>query len=183
MLIKTCSITKLLFAITLLFVACKKGDTGPEGPPGPQGPKGDSATANIIYSPWLDVTYSADTLHVGSVIDTIGFYANVTATKLSSTIISGGEIKIYMNLGTAASPDVVSLPYIDVFTGVSVSPEFLVQKIFLYANTNASTVTKSGAKYLQYRYILVPGVVPARKSTQPDWNNYNQVKTYYHLND
>jgi hypothetical protein len=183
MLIKTCSITKLLFAITLLFVACKKGDAGPAGPPGPQGPKGDSATANIIYSSWLDVAYGADTIHVGSFVDTIGFYAIVPATKLTSAIISGGEIKVYMNLGTAAAPNVVALPYNDVYSEARVTPQFQVQKINLYANTNASTVTISGSKYLQYRYILVPGVVPARQSAQPDWNNYNQVKAYYQLND
>ena len=180
MLIKTCAITRLLFAVALLFVACKKGDTGPAGP---QGPKGDSATANIIYSSWLDVAYKADTIHVGSAVDTIGYYATIATTKLSSAIIAGGEIKVYMNLGTVAAPDVVPLPYIDVYSEISVSPDFQVQKINLYANTNASTVTISSSKYLQYRYILVPGVVPARQATHPDWNDYNQVKAWYQLND
>ena len=55
----------------LFFTACSKtGPTGPAGPAGqdgaagaagPAGPKGDTGTANVIYSPWLDVTYKPDT--------------------------------------------------------------------------------------------------------------------------
>ena len=97
----TCLGLPILFlAIILVFTHCKKGDTGPAGPQGPQGeqgqmgatgsqgPKGDTGTANVIYSSWLDVTYIADTVHNGTTIDTIGFYANIAASKLDSSIIA-----------------------------------------------------------------------------------------------
>jgi hypothetical protein len=193
------SLVTSLLAITLLFASCKKGDTGPAGPtgadgapgapgtpgaPGPQGPQGDSGTANVIYSSWLDVTYTADTTLTGTVIDTIGFYADITAVKLDSAILSGGDIKVYMNLGTSTDPAVFPLPYLDVYSGISVSPAFLLQDISLYSNANASTVTQNGLKYLQYRYILIPGGAKTELlSPSVDWNDYNSVKIYLNLKD
>jgi hypothetical protein len=183
----------LLLVISVIFTQCSKdGEAGPAGPAGPAGatgpagptgPKGDTGTANVIYSAWLDVTYAPDTIHNGSIIDTVGFYANITATKLTSAIINSGEMKVYMNFGTTASPDVVPLPYFDVYSLISITPDFLVQRIFLYSNANASTVTQGGQKYLQYRYILIPGTVSGRLSKPIDWNDYNKVKAYLGLTD
>jgi hypothetical protein len=182
-----------LLAVTLIFTQCKKGDAGPAGPAGaagaagpagPAGPKGDTGTANVIYSAWLDVTYVVDTVHNGAVIDTIGYHADITANKLTSNIIDKGEIKVYMNWGTTASPDVAPLPILDVFfTGLIINPEFLVQKITLFANLDASTTTQGGQKYLQYRYILIPGGTGARLSKPIDWNDYNKVKAFLGLED
>ena len=174
----------LLFLITIVFANCKKGDTGPAGPAGPtgpnggagaQGPKGDTGTANVIYSQWLDVPFLPDTVHNGTTIDTLGFFANVTAPKLDSLMISKGEIKVYINLGSLANPFVAPLPYFDVYSGVSISPTFSVQRIFMYADADASTVTQNNVKFLQYRYILIPGSVGGVMK-QTDWNDYNQVK-------
>lgn len=175
-----------VLTISLLFAYCKKGDTGPAGPAGPngaQGPKGDSATATIIYSPWLDVAYAPDTIRTGTVVDTIGYEGSIPAAKLTNAIISGGEMKVYMNIRTSASPDVFILPYSNAYSGIHVTPEFFVQRIDLYSNANVSTVTQAGLKYLQYRYILVPGTVNARRMEVVDWNDYNKVKEYFGLKD
>ncbi len=181
-----------LLVVTLIFTQCKKGDAGPAGPAGPagaaggtgpQGPKGDTGTANVIYSAWLDVTYTVDTVHNGTVIDTVGYYANITANKLTSAILNSGEIKVYMNWGTPGTPDVTPLPFFDIYTLLSVSPDFFLQRIFLYADFNASTVTISGQKRLQYRYILVPGSVAGRFSKPINWKDYNEVKAYFGLPD
>lgn len=185
-----------LVAITFLFTQCQKGDTGPAGPAGPAGaagaagpagapgPKGDTGTANVIYSPWLDVTYAADTVHNGSVIDTLWWLANIAANKLTQTILDRGEMKVYVNWGTQTDPDVAPLPLVDAFfTGVIINPEFLVQRIDLYSNFNASTQTIGGQKYFQYRYILIPGSVPSGRIRHVDWNNYNEVKAFLGLTD
>lgn len=183
-----------LFAITFLLAQCKKGDTGPAGaagangsngpagPAGPQGPKGDSGTANVIYSQWLDVAFDADTIHNGAVIDTIGFFADIAAAKLDSLMLANGEIKVYLNLRTTANPAVVPLPYIDVFTNVSITPTFVLHDIFLYSNADASTVTQGGQTYLRYRYILIPGGTGGVYKSN-DWNDYNQVKAILGLKD
>ena len=166
-----------------------QGQPGQTGGTGLQGPKGDTGTANVIYSPWLDVAYTADTTHTGTVIDTIGFFADIIATKLDSIIMANGEIKVYLNLGSSAIPAVVPLPYLDIYTGVSINPTFFIQDIYLYSNANAGTVTQGGLKYFQYRYILVPGGTTALpvfnngNKTGINWNDYNQVKKFLGLKD
>jgi len=182
-----------LVLITFIFTQCQKGDVGPAGPAGPTGPtgptgstgpKGDTGTANVIYSPWLDVTYTAST-EVDANGDPVYFLGSITANKLTQAIIDRGEMKVYMNWGTQTTPDVAPLPILDpFFTGLVINPEFLVQKIDLYSNFNASTFTDAGQKYLQYRYILIPGSVAGRLSKPAvDWNNYNEVKAYLGLTD
>ena len=189
-----------LVLITFIFTQCQKGDVGPAGPAGPTGsagaagspgatgPKGDTGTANVIYSAWLDVTYNGlDTVHNNDgTIDTVLWGASITANKLTQAILDKGEIKVYMNWGTQANPDISPLPLLDVFfTGLFINPEFLLQRIDLYSNFNARTFTNSsGQKQLQYRYILIPGSVPGRLSKPAvDWNNYNAVKAYLGLTD
>ena len=183
-----------LVLITFIFTQCQKGDTGPAGPAGPAGaagaagpagatgPKGDTGTANVIYSPWLDVTYAPETDDNG---DTAFFLASITANKLTQTILDRGEMKVYFNWGTQADPDVSPLPLVDVFFyGLVINPEFLLQRIDLYSNFDASTITDAGQKYFQYRYILIPGSVAGRLSKPAvNWNNYNEVKAYLGLTD
>ncbi len=189
----------VIVSISLLFSYCKKGDdgpagpagsagpTGPVGPTGPAGPQGDSGTANVIYSNWLSVNFTADTSLVGSSVDTLGYFADIRATQLDSAIASGGEMKVYVNFGTVANPVVVPLPYLDIYSGVNITPTFLIGDISLYANTDASTVTQDGETYLQYRYILIPGgnMTGGRAAApaHPNWNNYNEVKAFYRLKD
>ncbi len=186
----------LSLAVSSILVQCKKGDPGPAGPAGsngtqgpagsagPQGPKGDSGTANVIYSTWLDVNFVPDTIHSGTAIDTIGYYADINAAKLDSAIISGGEMKVYLNAKTSISPDVFPLPYFDIYSNLSISPEFFIGRIHLYSNADASTYTQDQLKYLQYRYILIPGgVTTGRFAKIINWNNYNEVKNLLGLND
>ena len=184
-----------LVLITFIFTQCQKGDAGPAGPAGPAGaagpagstgPKGDTGTANVIYSPWLDVTYRYHIDTNGTVYDTLGFVANITASKLTQAIIDRGEMKVYFNWGTQTTPDVSPLPLFDVFftNGLIINPEFRLQRIDLFSNFNPSTVTDAGQKYFQYRYILIPGSVAGRLSKPAvDWNNYNEVKAYLGLTD
>jgi hypothetical protein len=176
-----CLLTSLSLAIVLLIASCQKGDTGPAGQTGaagsqgPQGPKGDTGTANVIYSNWLNINYSPDTLNNGGIIDTIGYFAYITAPKLTGNIISSGEMKVYLNLGTTTTPDVIPLPYTDPYSGLNISVSYRIDTIALYANANVSTLTQSGSTYLQYRYLLIPGSV-STQSIHVDWKNYNTVK-------
>ncbi|MEP6595936.1 MAG: hypothetical protein ABJA71_08305 [Ginsengibacter sp.] len=188
----------LSFLVLTVFFSCKKGDTGPAGPAGangaagaagaqgaqgPQGPKGDTGVANVIYSAWLDVAYDADTVHNGAAIDTLGYFANITAAKLDSAIVAGGEMKVYLNLNTAANPTVVPLPYFNIYTNASIQPYFVVGAISLYADFDASTFTQNGLKGFQYRYILIPGRIAGRGTQLVDWNDYNKVKAYFNIKD
>lgn len=182
----------VLFTITLFLSNCgKKGDPGAQGPvgqngapgsTGPQGPKGDTGITNVFYSPWLDVAFVPDTVHNGSIIDTLGFYSSISVPRLDTNILFHGEMKMYINWGTTTQPFIESLPSVDNFTRVSIIPTFVIQNIGLYSNADASTGLQNGVKVLQYRYILIPGsTMVLRKMV--DLNNYNEVKKFYRLKD
>ncbi len=176
----------LLFFLSIVTISCKKGDTGPAGPAGsagangsagpagPQGPKGDSGVADVAYSDWLNIQFLPDTVHNGANIDTLGFYAEIAASELDSSILANGEMKIFLNLNTTADAVVVPLPYFDIYSGISISPTFSLNTIFLYSNADVSTVTVGTDTFLQYRYVLIPGGHGIASYT--NWNDYSQVK-------
>ncbi|HEY4290246.1 MAG TPA: hypothetical protein VGN00_24265 [Puia sp.] len=178
----------VLFA-AIFVISCKKGDTGPAGPAGPAGaagtagaagPKGDSGTANVVYSAWTDVTYAPitdDTTNPGT-IDTLAWAAAISAPKLTSDILNKGEIKVYFNFGSTANPDIIPLPFIDfISTGWNIQVDLAVGNIYLTANDNFSSGTSGGVKLGQYRYILIPGSVPASVNVK----DYNAVRNYFNL--
>lgn len=181
----------LVAVFALVIASCSKegpagpaGATGPAGPAGAAGaagPKGDTGVANVIYSAWLDASYTADTQKNGAVIDTIGFYFDAAVPKLTSAILTSGDIKVYVNLGSSATPVIVPLPYFDPYFGISINPTYSLNLIDLYSNLNVSTYTNGGTKYQQWRYILIPGGKPARSGI--NWNDYNEVKKALNLPD
>jgi len=174
----------LCFVMVFLLMAaasCKKGDTGPAGPAGPAGPtgatgatgaKGDTGTANVIYSPWLDVAFTrADT--------SSPYIGTIAAPKLDANMLAKGEIKVYANLNYVSAPIVYPLPYFDGAYIINVA--FQVGTITMVSNDNFSTGTDATGKYQQYRYILIPGGKAARSSI--NWNDYAEVKKYLNLKD
>ena len=187
----------LLLALPLFIISCsKEGPTGPagpsgaagaQGPAGPAGPAGAAGASSVTYSAWLDVPFLPDTIMNGTVVvDTAGYYSDLSAPKLTSTILSSGDIKVYVNLGTAAAPVVFPLPFLDIYSGLSIDVWFVPQIIKLYSNAPVSTQGTGTNKSLQYRYILVPGGTPARimpDGNAVDWNNYASVQKYLGLTD
>lgn len=145
-------------------VSCKKGDTGP---------KGDTGVANAIYSNWQNVTFSAAVLQSG---DTVGT-ATIKATDITKDVLDKGTIHVYANLGTAAAPDIVPIPYSDlVIAGVFINVDFEIGKINLISNAIHTA---------PYRYIIIKGTLPATGGRQAtiNWNNYAEVKQALNLKD
>jgi len=185
------SYVAILLASAVLVYSCKKGDTGPAGPAGPAGtagtagapgPKGDTGTANVIYSAWTDVTYTPIIQDTGTPAkpDTLFYVGAIVAPKLTSNVISKGEISVYLNAGSATSPYIYPLPFTDIlFQGLTVQVNYVVDSIYLTANFNASTITQGGVKFQQYRYVIIPGSVPA----SADKKDYNSIKNYFKLPD
>lgn len=170
----------LICASMMIFVACKKGDAGPkgdtgaQGAPGPQGSAGPAGSANVIYSEWTDTTtWNADTVHNGAIIDTIGYFANISAAKLDLDMLNKGEIKVYVNAGTSTDPLVFPLPYNNGALFIDVA--FSLNTISLYSNGDLTDIP--------FRYILIPGGTSARTAKAIDWNDYNAVKAYLGLKD
>ncbi len=200
LLLKRSTYLLLLLAASVLYVACSKegpaGPAGPEGPTGangangaagPAGPQGEPGTANVIYSEWLDVIFEPDTFTNTQLtpprLDTFGYFANIEAAKLDANILNTGEIKVYVNMGTADEPNVVPLPYYDVYFNLNILVNLGVGNIALYSNGDVGTATDNGAKVFQYRYILIPGGTAARMAKSVNWNDYKAVKAYLKLKD
>jgi hypothetical protein len=176
-----------LLAALLLIGACKKGDPGPQGEKGDKGDtgapgatgatgsKGDAGTANVLYSDWLDLGFAQDPSGV--------FFTQIEVDKLTEDILSKGEIKVYVNLGTVAEKVVFALPLISGTT--QITPLYAPGVIELDATKNVSTLvnTQTGEKSRQYRYVLIPGGAHVRMNKQINWNNYEEVKTYLGLKD
>ena len=178
-------------ALITIIISCSKegpagpagaaGPVGPQGPSGPAGPAGQPGTANVIYSDWLDVPFQVVKNSAG---DTLSWQGSITASRLDANILSKGEIKVYVNLNTAASPTVVALPIDPFVFGFIISPVFQVGKITLIGDDDWGTdVNSSNQKIFQYRYILIPGGTTARTSNAINWNDYKQVQAYLGLKD
>lgn len=180
----------LLIAMAFFFSACTKegpagpaGATGPAGPAGPTGATGvagPAGTANVVYSNWLDVTYKP------AAADSSVWSAELTATRLVDSILQKGEVRVYLNAGTAASPFIVPLPIYEPFViGIIINPYFQVGKINLVATDDAGTFvsTTNNQKAWQYRYIIIPGGTATGRQASINWNDYNEVKTYLGLKD
>jgi hypothetical protein len=186
----------LFLAIAISFASCSKegpaGATGPAGPAGPAGPPGAAGvpgtpgapgapgTANVIYSDWLNVTFTGS--------DSTGWEATIPAPKLVDSILNRGEIKVYWNAGSDStnSQFILPLPVFDLFLFgdlVTMNPYFSNQSIGLISNYNLSSRKVRNYNTLQYRYILIPGGKAAREASGVDWRDYNQVKKYLRLKD
>lgn len=182
------------FALAVLLASCSKegpagaqgatGATGPAGPAGSQGPKGDTGVANVIYSAWLDIAYKPDTIMVGTVVtDTIGWYSNIAAAKLTNAILTTGMVNVYVNLNTAAQPFITLVPYFDPSSGLSIQHFDYLNTIQLYSNGNVGTFSIGANKYQQYRYVLVPGGVLGGRAANVNWKSYESVKKAFNIPD
>jgi len=191
----------LFLAITIIITGCgKDGDAGPAGAAGPAGPPGAPGaagangapgapgapgSANVIYSPWINVTFDPATA------DSSIWATEIAAPKLVDSIINKGEIKVYWNLGSdsATAQFVTPLPVIDLFLFgdlISINPYFSPGAITILANADISSFADNGNNYFQFRYVLIPGGTAARSAAggkKIDWNNYNEVKAYLGLKD
>ncbi len=160
-----------------------KGDPGAPGAPGTPGTPGAPGNTGIIYSAWLDVAYKPDTIHTsGGGIDTIGYYAEIPAPKLTAQLLATADVKLYINLSTAAAPVIAPLPYND-RSGILIRFVAYTGVLEIDSNIDGSTyVDRNGAKNLQYRYMIAPGGTTARKA-DINWNDYQAVKAYFGLQD
>lgn len=188
------SLTIAVFAIAFFFSCGKKGDPGPAGPAGPTGaagaagaagPAGPAGTANVIYSAWSDATFTIFSMTnvAAPNADTL-WSTTISASKLTSDILTKGSVQLYFNFGTAAAPDIVSVPYTDFWTGLNITSDYEVGSINIYSvNANLTTQGTGTNKVGQWRYVLIPGGTPASVAPGLKWSDYNSVKKYYNLPD
>ena len=171
-------ISMFVLVVSFAVAACSKPKDGTNGTNGTNGATGATGTANVIYSAWLSIPYTL-------AADSSAYLATITAPKLADSIVAKGEVLVYVNANTAASPAVTLLPYsyIDNSSGylLYINAYFLTGKIELSADYDASTFTYNGSLAYQYRYIIIPGGIAGRSAI--DWKNYAAVKQYLGLKD
>lgn len=187
--------TLFLAFIVILSSCSKEGPVGPAGTAGPQGPSGvngtpgtagpagvpgQPGTANVIYSPWIDVIYNPANA------DSSVWIGEITAPKLVDSILNKGSIKVYLNAGSDSADNqiVIPLPIYEAFLiGAIINPYFTPQTISLFASDDMGSFILRGFNHFQYRYILVPGGTPGGRQASVDWNDYAAVKAYLNIKE
>ena len=163
----------LTITLSTTSTGCKKAKDGA---------KGDTGTANVQYSPWLDVDFSPQKNTAG---DTVIWFGEIAAPKITKTILDSGVVKVYLNVGTSTNPLIFPLPITDLYALTNITQlgvYFTPGKIELYCDIDAGTYTSSGQKAGQYRYVIIPGGVSTGRSAV-NWNDYNAVKQYLNIPD
>lgn len=132
----------LACSFLLIFSNCKKGDPGPAGATGPAGPTGaigPIGTANIIYSPWANLTFTGS----GT-----SWSALITAPGVTQDIMDKGVVKTYFKFGTG----VYEGNYTNL-TGGSTSA------IYQFLSVGAINLRSTFAANYPWRYVIIPGGV------------------------
>jgi hypothetical protein len=137
-----------------------------------KGDKGDTGVANMRYSAWFDVpTFQPVKNNAG---DTVYFTQSVDAPLITDSVLNKGDIKVFVNVGTAAAPNVISLPL-----GTSLIPIFSKGKITFQGDDDYSTFTSNGSKTWQYRYVVLNGTIAGRRANM----SYQEVQQLLGIKD
>jgi hypothetical protein len=165
-----------VIVLSILFVSCKKGDTGPAGATGPAGPAGvagPTGTANVIYSAWFTPgTYIKDTI--------FGIYgfnydkatADITQKVIDSgTVITFGKLLGYTSViwpATQVEAMPITITYIEGTTTYTDTWSALITpgnlRIRFVDNQNLYGGISNAH---QFRYVVIPGGVKSTASLKP----------------
>ena len=166
----------LLFTSMLLYVtSCKKGDTGPEGPAG---------TANVYYSEWFrPEVYIKDTL-----FGIWGFKYNKAAPEITQKILDSGAVLTFgkmLGYNPAIWPTntVSQLPISINYMSGGLQEDFWTATASLgnlrIRFTNDHNIYTTIANNHQFRYVIIPGGMPASKLNF----TYREIAAKYGLPD
>ena len=141
-------------SVLFLFNSCKKGDPGPAGATGPAGPTGvagPTGTANVIYSPWANLTFTGS----GT-----SWSAQITAAGVTQDIMDKGVVKTYFKFGTS----VYEGNYSNITTGAS---------IYQFLSVGLINLRATFAANYPWRYVIIPGgVAGGRTSNNTDADTF-----------
>jgi hypothetical protein len=179
----------LLILCSVVLIACKKGDIGPEGPIGPQGPQGEQGaqgprgnpgTANVIYSNWASLAHN----YRDSTIDLANRRINhIAVPQLTQAIMNNGVVLVYMRFNTT---QFMQLPYTITSINAPIVMDYLavVGKIIITRYNTLTAQPYALPSHLQYRYILIPGgTLAGGKMVDPRTLDYETVKKLYNIPD
>lgn len=168
-------------AVIVMLSACSKdGDVGPageQGPEGPEGPEGKPGTANVIYSPWMNITWNG-------VNEPEYKTMRITENRVTSEFLEdGGTVLYYIRQKTTDLEIVLALPYfsgsIYVYGATQLTPG--QNRVGIIAQSlDASDMPSDFFAGLQFRYVLIPGGTPTGGRMGTD---YETIKSLYNIPD
>lgn len=186
---KSAKLLWLLIVAAFIFSCQKEGPEGPAGPTGatgatgPTGPTGPAGTpAQVTYSAWQTSPYnSRDTTIDGTCLR----IRHLVAPGLTANMLSQGVHITYFRVGSIGP---YMLPYTSDAGGAtnSINCIYNVGKIFVYRHTFNTCRFNSGIpeafpgqpvlvnlpQSLEYRYILIPGLISGGRMMNGPANGY-----------
>jgi len=169
-----------VMALAALFVACKKGDTGPAGPPG---------TSNVQYSEWQATTaWRLSSTSAGAGKRT--YYFDIAETKVTQEILDHGTVLVFMQF--VSDPDsagiVKQLPSIYYNLGGAATQYRFQHGLFPGKIRIICDVIPDGipANNNKVRYLIIPGgvsVTATARAMAPDYSrmSYEEICRVFHL--
>jgi hypothetical protein len=179
----------IILSLVILTAACSDdGDPGPKGDQGEQGEpgtQGEAGAANVIYMPWFTPVWD---------IKDEPTYKTLRKTEMLLTpeFLEGNIVLVYRKYEHNGVRRIDLLPQLILKADGTISTKL---ESYVYGNGIYVSVSSYGANISEeyydgrnsFKYILVPGsqVTGAgeRKSTPVDYNDYDAVMAYYHLQD
>lgn len=182
--------TLVLFtmALSLSFVSCEgpegpagadglEGPQGVQGATGAQGPAGAVGSANVIYSPWITNSWE-------KMSNTKFIVDDIVAPKISQEILDKGVVLVYFQ-ESADSNFIKMLPsawYINSELVFTIDSSVEVGKLTVFHGASKAPNGEGIETFRpdsQTRYIIIPGGVAGRTKYQVDFNNYEEVCSYF----
>lgn len=180
------------FCLSILLIAgtgCEGpvGDIGPQGemgPQGEQGPQGQDGTANVIYSEWTNFVQANWT-------DSFTFFGQtrreypIDVEEIDLDILESGTVMVYVRFG-GTNNRIQPLPVIGPILS-SARDQVLnfhlrlgLIHIEFYNLVDRDLDPGTFGSGNQYRYVIIPGGVPAKAiKGYPDLNDYYAVMEYF----
>lgn len=183
--------TTISLTISLLFTQCQ----GPQGEPGPQGekgatgetgavgatgPKGETGTANVIYSNWIDMSNASKWNRNNPSY----WEARLVRTStITNSILERGVVLVYMK--SIISSRVMLTPFSALDGYFTIYANIFVGEISIWQQfpKSNSPLALDLQGWHFYRYVIIPGTIPAGRKAAIDYSNYEEVKTAYNIPD
>ncbi len=180
--------TMVILTMLLSLVSCEgpegpagsdglEGAQGVQGATGAQGPAGPIGSANVIYSPWIT--------NVWEKISNTKFIADdIEAPKITQEILDKGVVLVYFK-ESADSNFIKMLPSAFYLNGeliFTIDSSAEVGKLTVFHGASKAPNGEGIETFRpdsQTRYIIIPGGVAGRVKYPVDFNNYEEVCSYF----
>jgi hypothetical protein len=184
----------LIFSVflSLLILACSKGEQGDIGPVGAAGAKGAtgdkgeigiSNSKGMLVSSWFEAK-PTDWLPTSNTAPNNKYYLIRNISALTKDVVAKGGAYMYVQLSNSTA--VYPLPYSHaLFTATEVHLSCVINNLGTTPGFqfNIDTVRLNGKVTDNYKFRIVIIPTAARMSADIDWSNYEEVKKYLNLND